>query len=204
MGEIQSKLWNEVLEETFSSLKGVYQNLSPGEKGGVIERLDKSVTMRNDWRHLPISQVWKLSIIDENKIDWEVNIVYKEDATLDMEKVGIMLSEKYDKWIVGDREGEFKPGRTWQEINFKEIPKRQMCARNTSSSRFPDVILDYSVDGISGISQIQSSSRDLNARFININLVSQYYYKRGDYYFFKGRIHILESNQCKDIAQKKR
>ncbi|MFC1666695.1 B12-binding domain-containing radical SAM protein [Candidatus Omnitrophota bacterium] len=176
----------------FTSIS-LYKNWSNSSQADwhIIKASGDSVTMRNDWKNLPISQLWRLSIIDENKIDWDIKIIYKEDTTLDMEKAGIMLSEKYDKWIVGDREGEFSLGRNWQEINFKDVSKREVRAtRSTPSSRFPDIALEYSIDGISGVLQIQSSSRDLKARFINTNLASRYYYKRGEYNFFKGRILI--------------
>lgn len=178
----------------------IYKNWSDSSQADwhVIEKSDKSLTMRNNWKNLPVSQVWRLFIVDENKIDWSVINIYKEDIRLDKQKAGIMLSEKYNAWMVDGKEGKFKISRNWQEIDFNGVSKKQVSARDLYNPRFPGIMLDFSMDGTDAIPQIQSSSKNLNARFIHANFYRYTQYKAGKYDFFKGRIHILEGNKCKD------
>jgi anaerobic magnesium-protoporphyrin IX monomethyl ester cyclase len=159
----------------------------------VIEKSDNSVVMTNEWKYLPISQIWRLSIVNKNSIDWQVTNIFKEDLELDMEKAGIMLSENYDRWVSGDMEGEFKLSRNWQEVNLKDAVKKEVGARNLSKPKFPAIMLDFSLDGLGAIPQLQSSSRDLNARFIHANFCRRALYKTGKHDFFKGMIHIKEA-----------
>jgi len=168
----------------------------------VTERSSRSITMVNEWRYLPIKQEWHLDIVDENKIDWKVTNIYKEDMELDIQKTGIMLSERYDAWMAGNKEGEFKISRNWQEIDLVDAAKREIGARNLCDSGLPGILLDFSLDGVDAIPQIQSSSRDLNAKFIHASLCRHVNYKVGEYDFFKGRIHILEGDKWNRPVQK--
>ena len=156
----------------------------------VVERFAKSLTIKNNWKYLPLKQVWRLDMVNENTIDWKVSNIYKEDIELDMEKAGIMLSKQYNIWIAGEREGEFKISRNWQEINLTDSLKKEVGAKSLFDTRFPKILLDFSMDGLGAFPQVQSSSRDMNARFIHANFDHQIKYKAGRYDFFKGRIYI--------------
>lgn len=158
----------------------------------VVEKSAKSLTMENEWKYLPLRQIWRLNVADEYSIDWEVTNFYKEDIELDVEKAGIMLSRHYDIWAVGDKEGEFKINRNWQEINLNDSPEKEVGAKSRSGAGLPDIILDFSPDGIDARPQIQSSSRELNARFIHANFNRRIAYKTGKCDFFKGKIHLNE------------
>ena len=129
-------------------------------------------------------------MVNENTIDWKVSNIYKEDIELDMEKAGIMLSKQYNIWIAGEMEGEFKISRNWQEINLTDSLKKEVGAKSLFDTRFPKILLDFSMDGLGAFPQVQSSSRDMNARFIHANFDHQIKYKAGRYDFFKGRIYI--------------
>lgn len=158
----------------------------------IIERSKEGAVIAGEWKYLPIRQIWRLNIVEEGIVDWEVKNIYKEDIELDTEKAGIMLSEKYSDWVAGDRRGLFKISRNWQEINLEGVSKREIGARSSFDPTIPDIILDFSSDGIDAMPQIQSSSRDLNARFMHANFSRHASYKAGEYDFFKGRIYIKE------------
>jgi len=170
----------------------IYENWFDSSKADwqVLEKTGKSVILKNNWKYLPIKQIWRIDIVNDTRIDWEVSNIYNDDLELGSEKAGIMLSEKYDSWISGKRKGEFKISRNWQEINIKDSGVKNVGARSLSYSNIPSVMLDFSMNGIKAFPQVQSSSRDLNARFIHANLNHHVNYKAGEYKFFKGSIYI--------------
>ncbi|MCX5692594.1 MAG: radical SAM protein [Candidatus Omnitrophica bacterium] len=190
--------WNEI-ELTkgvgFNTSISIYGNWFDSSQSDwhIVERSKEGVVIASEWKYLPIRQIWRLNIVNEGTIDWKIENIYKEDIEFDTEKVGIMLSEKYSDWIAGDKNGKFKISRNWQEINLKDTSKKEVGARSLFDSMFPDIMLDFSSDGMGAIPQIQSSSRDLNAIFIYANFNRPSHYKAGKYDFFKGRIYIKEA-----------
>lgn len=156
----------------------------------IIEKKHNSLKMVNEWKYLPIKQVWHLDIVDEGRIDWKIDNIYLEDLELDSEKAGIMLSQKYNAWVVDGKIGEFKISRNWQEINIKDPYAKKVGAKSLSNPMMPYVELDFSMNGAKSFPQIQSSSRDMNARFIHAYINRHVKYKAGEYEFFKGSIYI--------------
>lgn len=161
----------------------------------VIERRPNSVKMVNEWKYLPIRQIWRIDIVNDGRIDWEVSNIYNDDLELESEKAGMMLSERYTAWLAGETQGEFKISRNWQDINIKDAGVRKVGAKSLSDPSIPLIVLDFSINGIKAKPQIQSSSRDLNARFIHAHLNRHANYKAGEYEFFKGSIYVLKNGR---------
>lgn len=161
----------------------------------VIGKAGNSVTMRSKWKYLPIDQIWHLVITEDNIIDWEVKNIYREDMKVDTEKAGMMLSERYSTWMTDGKKGEFKVSRNWQEVDLKDVKSRSIEVKAKSKANLPAVLLDFSSDGLDAFPQIQSSSRDINAHFIQANFKNPKQYKTGEHDFFKGRIWIKEPSK---------
>ncbi len=62
-----------------------------------IEKKNDIWALYGKWFFLPLYQIWKLKI-ENTDIFWEVSTILTQDIFLEIEQVGIMLSNKYKKW----------------------------------------------------------------------------------------------------------
>ena len=61
------------------------------------------------WLHLPLAQLWRVKLEEDNIIMLEILISVDEDIELDRLQTNVMLTERYKEWFTGKSKGFFPP-----------------------------------------------------------------------------------------------
>ncbi len=194
LGKVKIRFNNTELTKGvgMNSSVSVYENWFDSSQADwkLIEKTFDSVKLSNEWKYLPLKQVWYIKIPDEHTIEWCLTNIYKDDIEFAGEKAGIMLSEKYSNWKAGKKKkGEFKISRGWQTLDINEAAGENVGVYNPRN-KIPELSFGFSRGRTKGVPQIQSSSRELNAKFIHINFHSGGTRKAGTREFLRGTIEI--------------
>ncbi|MCM8784036.1 MAG: ABC transporter ATP-binding protein [Candidatus Omnitrophica bacterium] len=62
----------------------------------------KEIEVLGNWFYIPVSQFWKISLLDNQKILWRVETEISEKADLELEQISLMFISEYKNWIAQD------------------------------------------------------------------------------------------------------
>jgi len=148
---------------------------------------------------LPVEETWRLEIVDEKQIVWDIDIDVKKEMEFSEKKVAVILSEKYCKWIDAWGEGQFPHINDYKEIELKN-PKSCFIGvrgRKKLKGQLPTILLDFSKNNGNGSPSIKNATNALGARMLEVKmggLAVNGKQAPGKYKFFSGRIKIVEED----------
>ncbi|MCK5494392.1 MAG: hypothetical protein KAJ14_14875, partial [Candidatus Omnitrophica bacterium] len=68
----------------------------------VEQKEENKIILIGDWAHIPVSQIWKLELIDENIISLDIDMRIYGSIKLELEQTNIMLVSQYKKWVASN------------------------------------------------------------------------------------------------------
>ncbi len=116
------------------------------------------------WPRYPIIQNWHIEVVD-NSLYWDVETSFEREISIFQYKIGIMLSNKFNKYILGEKSFDFSPSNNnqWRELIFN-----QNCGiKLIGTKRFIDLIISSYGDAYL---QLQDPPTSLGARMVNFCL----------------------------------
>ncbi|MBU1062389.1 MAG: radical SAM protein [Candidatus Omnitrophica bacterium] len=157
-----------------------------------VKRHNAFVDIKIRWPEFPITQHWTVKFTSRS-IDWGIEIFFHEGLRIFQSKIGVMLVNKYNKYILNDSIANFPSFSTkkWQEILFSRISEIGLV----SSSPFPGIVLKPKFEKEVFI-QLQNSPSSLLTRMVNVCFFENsnpegfnndgHYFKKGE--VIKGKI----------------
>ena len=104
---------------------------------------------QGNWKNLPLTQLWKLVLEDENTIRWIVEMQINGKVNLEREQIAIMLEDAYRRWSAGGQEGVFPSDFTeelgrWDVIWVQNAYSGSVSADSVQddSLYLPSIVLD--------------------------------------------------------------
>lgn len=154
--------------------------------------------VKRRWGAWPLEENWRIEIIDEKQVDWEVDIEVKNDIVISEAKVGLLLSGKYKRWLDSWGAGGFYPINEHRGVILKN-PGTDFIGvkgRKRINGQLPTVLLDLSGDADGFAPAIRNSPARPGARLLEINMqgFKKGRHAPGTYSFFAGRIKIVEDD----------
>jgi hypothetical protein len=156
---------------------------------------------------LSLEETWTIEVIDEKQIDWSVKIEAKKDIEILEEKVAVILSGKYCKWIDSWGEGRFYPVHEYREVELRNPETKVIGVRGRKKfkGQLPTILLDMSSNDDGFCPSVKNSPSILGARVIEIKIgASEAGYNSSSYRFFAGRIKIVEEDFKKRKLDRRR
>jgi ABC-type polysaccharide/polyol phosphate transport system ATPase subunit len=162
------------------------------------EASDNKLVLKGTWRCIPIVQTWQLSLIDDNLIDWQVNMEVLEQIAVDRQQTNIMLSENYLNWMAADgSKGRFALFRSdidddWDRL-WSGAAKGYIGVESFKKDKklFPGIYFTGSSEGL--IMNIVNSDVYYRGRVLQALNENKIVLMPGKYDYFSGKVEIKET-----------
>lgn len=161
----------------------------------LAETSPSGLKLSNQWRYLPLKEIWSITTLGDNKISCKVELESKKDIEFIEQKFTAMLSERFEKWSTDkNKSSDFPKFKGW--IDIKEAKKNSvfMKAGSKSGKELPDIVIKkIDVPQKNFYIQIQNSDYKTKARLLNIVASSRdgrLGYKKGASLFFNAEISV--------------
>ncbi|MDO8602987.1 MAG: radical SAM protein [Candidatus Omnitrophota bacterium] len=150
-----------------------------------------------------MDETWRLKIIDEKQIDWEIEINLKNEIEFSAKKAMLILSSRYRTWIDSWGEGRFYPMTDYRNVELRNPSTGfiGLRGRKKLKGQLPTILLELSGNNGSYLPFIKNAksifgARVLEAQIKNFNGHGEKYLP-GAYKLFSGRIKIVEEDFSK-------
>jgi len=125
----------------------------------------KSLDMNLKWMDFPVVQQWRIKFTGKYTIDWEVKTQFNSKVDIFQYKMGMIVSNKYNKYTFEESVYSFPNLFTnnWEQILF--LPLIDIAL--TAGMLLPDIVLKGEPKK-TAFSQLQNSPFSLHARMFNV------------------------------------
>ncbi|MDD4939435.1 MAG: radical SAM protein [Candidatus Omnitrophica bacterium] len=160
--------------------------------------------LRRRLENLALDEIWKIKVIDEKQISWDIEINIKKEIKIPKKKIGVILSERYLKWVDSWGEGFFPPVHNTMEAELRN-PKSifiGLRGRKKLRGQIPTVLLDLSENNANYVPLVKNVvfPAGAGARMIGVkafNKNGDAGYAPGIHKLFSGIIKIVEEDFSK-------
>ncbi len=158
----------------------------------VVSQDRKKVTAAGDWVHLPISQVWKIELAEDNRIVWEIKTKILQKLELKIIQCNLMISALYKEWVVPQAsQGVFNESFTAEydilPFRFWNGPTRELLAQ---SGQLPKVSFKQSQADKSQQGLLENTDYFYRARLLQYQYINPEQLNVSKTNCFKGVIEI--------------
>ncbi len=149
-----------------------------------------------------LDEIWRLKIIDEKQIDWEIEVNLKNEVELNAARVMLILSTRYHTWIDSWGEGRFYSITDYRNVELRN-PNTDFIGlrgRKKLKGQLPTILLELSGNNGTCAPFIKNARSNFGARVLEAqikNFSGNGKYLPGVYKLFSGRIKIVEENFSK-------
>jgi hypothetical protein len=133
-----------------------------------IKETNNKLKLNLAWPNIPLTQSWKIIFEHNRTLLWEIKTNFKDAIRVHQIKIGLLLSCKYDKYHVTQRDYTFPENfdRHWKDLFASACEKIEL----TPSSELPKIAIDGKIDNKAYL-QLQNSSSELKSRMVNFCLL---------------------------------
>jgi len=149
-----------------------------------------------------LDETWRLKIIDEKQIDWEITVNLKNEIEFNAAKATLIFSSRYHTWIDSWGEGRFYPMDDYRNVELRNPGTGfiGLRGRKKLKGQLPTVLLELSGNNGNYLPFIKNAKSIFGARMLEAqikNFSGNGKYLPGLYKLFSGRIKIVEEDFSK-------
>ncbi len=156
-----------------------------------------------------LDEIWKIKVIDEKQIDWDVDILLKNKIEALAARIQLVLTGRYRIWIDSWGEGRLYPVNDHRKVELRN-PHTDFIGlrgRKKLKGQLPTFFLDLSRNRDKYLPSIKNASSVLGARVLEVQ--SKFSNGKGErafssYNLFSMRIKIVEEDFNKRSLNKKK
>ena len=176
-----------------------------------VEKTGENViVLRRIYGGLPLQELWKVTIVDEKQVDWEIDIETKEKTEFSAGNAGVLLTRKYRKWVEEWGEGRFPPLNDHREVELRNSHSSIIGVRGRQmlNNVLPTLLLDLTGGNNGCLPSARNANEGYEARLLEVKLFNgacgNGKYSAGKHRLFSARIKIVEEDftKCKKKAGK--
>ena len=161
----------------------------------ILEKGKDYFKVRVVFGYLPLSQIWRIKIKDEHRIDWRIDVDTEVPLYIDEFRIVCLVSPRYKTWISNYQHADFpRFGRNFQDLYLDDQPVSLVGARFPIGDEFlPSFILEIQEKDYSSL--IQNPPLNIGAHIIGFRQTGSEEkrdYSPGHYRLFTGRIDLFE------------
>jgi hypothetical protein len=170
---------------------------------------DTKFLLRIKYGILPVQEIWRIEVIDEKQIGWDVQIHAEKDIAISEGKVAIISSEKYRKWVDDWGEGYFPPLNDHRKVELRNPNSKfiGLRGRKKLKGQLPTILFDLSKNNADFYPFVKNAVSPLGARLLGVELGDsdgKGRYVSGKCLLFSGIIKIVEEDFKKRSLQRKK
>ncbi len=80
---------------------------SMGASWDILEFDQTKLTVRGAWKLFPVEQTWRVELLNEHTIRWNVEMTLPNDFNLRSDSISFMLTDRYTSWFTSTDSGSF-------------------------------------------------------------------------------------------------
>ena len=192
----------------FSSSQTVFGQL-PKQPWNFEKLNDAEILLIRKQDDLGLDEIWKIKVIDEKQIDWDVDILLKNKTESLGARIELILTGRYRTWIDSWGEGRLYPVSDHRKVELRN-PNTDFIGlrgRKKLKGQLPTFFLDLSRNRDKYSPSIKNASSILGARVLEVQ--SKFSNGKGEhsssaYNLFSMRIKIVEEDFNKRSLNKKK
>jgi len=175
-----------------------------------FEKIDeREILLTRGGEHLAISETWKIKVIDEKQIDWDVDVRLKENIENLTGRIMLILTGRYKTWVDSWGEGRLFPIANYETVDLRN-PNTDFIGfrgRRKLKGQLPTFFLDLSRNPDSCSPSIRNAKSILGARMLEVHgaiLNDNGKHVSSEHNLFSVRIKIVEEDFKKRKFSKKK
>lgn len=175
-----------------------------------FEKIDeKEMLLTRGSDHLAMSETWKIKVIDEKQIDWDVDVRLKKNIENLAGKIMLILTGRYKTWVDSWGEGRLFPIANYETVDLRN-PNTDFIGfrgRRKLKGQLPTFFLDLSRNPDSCSPSIRNAKSILGARVLEVHgaiLNDSGKHVSSEHNLFSVRIKIVEEDFKKRKFSKKK
>jgi hypothetical protein len=157
---------------------------------------DSEMGLEIMWKHIPIKQLWQIKLVDENIVEWAIQMRVFERILFQKEQINVMLSPHYTGWSAEDAHGEFPHaftadfGSDWDSLyETHNIVQSFTFNSKNSDIELPGATISGQPEYENVKLQILNSDDVFRGRVLRF-VREESAYNSGTYEYFRGKIII--------------
>jgi len=194
--------WNEIEATTGIGLNVAINTLglwtySTKADWKILEKGRHSLKVEVVFKELPLAQVWKIKINDEDKIEWDIDMKTEVPLHIDECRIVCLVDPRYKTWVSDYQHGDFpRLDNKFHDLYQHNCPVSLVGARFSLGDEFlPSFALETKNTDL--LPLIQNSSIDAASHIIGLRAMlsrGEGSYPPGCHSFFNGRINLSEKD----------
>ncbi len=169
-------------------------------KWEVLRRGSESLMIKNRWDYLPLTLIWHLTIRNETKIIWKIELEAEENIKIDRVRAIIILSQTYNNWSMPkDAKKKFLPADDGIKQEYFNPSEQSLSAwSDADKNHYPAIKLSFwkKEKMIRPLAQ-QLEINDGYMHLLGIDItdgINKEYYLSGKYDFLSAEIDIVKDS----------
>lgn len=164
----------------------------------IQERKEDYLKIKVVFEELPLNQIWKIKIENQNQFLWEIDMEIEEYLHIDEIRIVSLLLPCFKIWINNYQQGYFsRIDKNWKDLCLENLPTRLVGVRFPLKERtLPNFIMEpQNYESFFPI--IQTSPLEINAYIIGFRYIipeEKKIYTPGCYPIFSGKITLSEKD----------
>ena len=157
---------------------------------------ENKILLTTKYGILPVEESWSIEVLDEKQIKVDIVLNAQEKIEISKFKVGLVLSERYSKWVDSWGEGYFPLINDVSEVELRN-PNTQFVGlrgRKKLKGQLPTVLLDMAKNNENLRLCVKNAGRPLGARVIEAKSKNGGFDLVGATPLFSGVIKIVEED----------
>jgi len=137
-----------------------------------FEKIDeKEIVLTRGSDNLALSETWKIKVIDEKQIDWDVDVRLKKNIESLAGKITLILTGRYKTWVDSWGEGRLFPIANYEKVDLRN-PNTDFIGfrgRKKLKGQLPTFFLDLSRNPDGCSPSIGNARSALGARVLEVH-----------------------------------
>lgn len=169
------------------------------EAGWDVKKLSATkIIAEGRWMFIPVSQVWKIELKNNNIINWQVEIRAQDTIKIEAEDFKLMLRDEYKEWFITDGEHGVFPDyfekNLWQKLWVGGIDNQPGTgAVRLKGAYLPKVKFRVYRNPDRSLSSVENSDQLFDGRVIGCfknNPAPENLFPAGSYQYFSAEITV--------------
>ena len=166
----------------------------------ILEKGDRHLKIKVTFKELPLSQIWFLSLEDNLKLDWTIDLEIKECLCIDEFRAVCLVNPCYKNWVVDFKQNYFpRLDNTWHDLYRDEQKASLVGARfSLGHEKLPSLILEVNNNFYPLIQNPLLENGIHIVGFRHIFPFDKREHSQGSYRIFSGKILLFEDESLLD------
>lgn len=172
-------------------------------------KAEEGITATGEWPDIPISQHWKIVLLNEKEFLWEIMIRVNEKTAIEKYETKFIFIDEYKSWFAFDNEKNFPETfiheKEWEcsLVDNSIDAVIGLKGSNDAVTSLPIVLLDRSNENIKAICQVGNTGSEIHGRVVQYQVFPKnlnFNYIGVKYRYFLCKVKIFDPEEKEKLT----